>query len=252
MIKAAIRRVLARFGYNLTRKEPPRAFPVDFDSEAIDIIAAVRPYTMTSDERIFVLIEAVRYLAKTNVEGGIVECGVWRGGSMMAVAHALAGLDRRDVDLYLFDTFEGMTEPQDVDLDYRGVSAHNEFARSRTSADASDWCRAEFGEVESNLISTGYPRDRIKLIRGKVEQTIPSQAPSKISLLRLDTDWYESTIHELVHLYPRLSSRGVLIIDDYGHWMGSRRATDEYFATLGVSPVLLNRIDYTGRVGVKP
>ena len=251
MIKRAIKQLIKRLGYNAVRQEPPPPFPVDFDQGAIDIVAAVRPHTMRSDERIFALIQAVRYLAKSRVEGAIVECGVWRGGSMMAVAHTLAWLGRRDVDLYLFDTYEGMTKPTETDLDYRGTPAAPEFVRTQRGADASDWCRAPFEEVEANLFATGYPRERIKLIKRKVEETIPGQAPDKISLLRLDTDWYESTKHELLHLYPRLSNSGVLIIDDYGHWRGSRKATDQYFANSGMTPILLNRIDYTGRIGVK-
>ena len=75
------------------------------------------------------------------------------------------------------------------------------------------------------------------------------EAPEQISLLRLDTDWYESTKHELVHLSPKLSV-GVLIVDDYGHWEGARRAVDEYIDELQLR-ILLCRIDYTGRVAVK-
>ncbi len=88
------------------------------------------------------------------------------------------------------------------------------------------------------------------MIKGKVEETIPHDIPEKISILRLDTDWYESTYHELVHLYPRLVKGGVLIIDDYGHWQGARKAVDQYFQENNI-PVLLNWIDYTGRVAVK-
>jgi hypothetical protein len=83
-----------------------------------------------------------------------------------------------------------------------------------------------------------------------VEETIPQHAPEQISVLRLDTDWYSSTKHELMHLFPRLSKNGVLIIDDYGHWAGARKAVDEYFADQTIQP-LLNRIDQTGRACIK-
>jgi hypothetical protein len=96
----------------------------------------------------------------------------------------------------------------------------------------------------------GYPKEKLHYVQGKVEDTIPGAAPGQIALLRLDTDWYESTHHELIHLYPRLSAGGVLIVDDYGHWQGSRRAVDEWIAQTGAR-ILLNRIDYTGRVAVK-
>jgi hypothetical protein len=83
-----------------------------------------------------------------------------------------------------------------------------------------------------------------------VERTVPAAAPPALALLRLDTDWYESTRHELEHLYPRLSAGGVLIIDDYGHWKGSRRATDEFIAATPDFG-LLSRIDGTGRLAIK-
>jgi hypothetical protein len=104
--------------------------------------------------------------------------------------------------------------------------------------------------VQRNLAGTGYDLASVKFIKGKVEETIPAHAPARIALLRLDTDWYESTRHELAHLFPRLVPGGVLILDDYGHWQGSRRAVDEYMAEHGI-PILLNRVDYTARIAVK-
>jgi len=103
--------------------------------------------------------------------------------------------------------------------------------------------------VYKNLLTTGYPEERIHMVRGPVEETLPQQAPERLALLRLDTDWYESTRRELVHLYPRLSDGGVLIVDDYGHWSGARRAVDEYFGQVG-SRTFLSPLDYTGRLAV--
>ena len=232
--------------------ERPRlpAIPPDIDDEAAAIVREVAPYTMTSPERVFALIQAVRYVVAARIEGAIVECGVWRGGSMMAAARILklAGAAR---DLHLFDTFEGMTRPTAADVDHSGVPAAVEFERTKTGDDASDWCRATLEETRANLLGTGYDAARIHLVKGRVEETIPARAPERIALLRLDTDWYESTRHELQHLYPRLARGGVLIIDDYGHWQGARQAVDEYFQEHRVK-VLLNRIDYTGRIGVVP
>lgn len=96
--------------------------------------------------------------------------------------------------------------------------------------------------------STNYPAEMLVFIKGKVEDTIPKTMPKHIALLRLDTDWYESTKHELLHLYPLLSKSGVLIIDDYGYWAGSKKAVDEYFSK---GEMLLNRIDYTSRIAIK-
>jgi O-methyltransferase len=122
-----------------------------------------------------------------------------------------------------------MSPPTDHDVSLDGQVAAEKFSATRLGADASDWCRASIEEVERNVLETGFPPSRLHLIKGKVEDTLPGQAPrGDIAILRLDTDWYASTKHELIHLYPRLISRGVLIIDDYGHWAGARRAVDEY------------------------
>jgi len=225
-------------------------FPLpDADPEARATIRRVKPYTMTSPERIFSVIQAARYIVSAGIAGEIVECGVWRGGSMMAAALTLAQLGRLDLPMRLFDTYEGMSAPTAADVDITGRPASRRFARARRGQ-GSTWCKASIEDVQANMASTGYDMRRVQLVKGKVEDTIPARAPEAISLLRLDTDWYESTRHELLHLYPRLSRGGVLIIDDYGYWQGSRQATDEFFASAGVT-MLLNRVDYTGRVGVK-
>jgi hypothetical protein len=206
---------------------------------------------MTSPERIDGLIRAVRYVVGHDVAGAFVECGVWRGGSIMAAALMVQALGRSDRDLYLFDTFEGMPEPGKPDRTREGDSAAVEFTKLRSAeSNGSDWCRASLEEVRANLGSTKYPADRVHLVMGKVEETIPSSAPPRIAILRLDTDWYESTLHELEHLFPRLVSGGVLIIDDYGWWLGARRAVDEYFAR-SRERILLSRIDESGLIGVK-
>jgi len=150
-------------------------------------------------------------------------------------------------DLYLFDTFEGMPEPGVQDVAYSGKQA-SEVLREDAGSRCAD---APLDQVKEVLYGTGYPRGKIHFVRGRVEETIPASAPDKISLLRLDTDWYSSTNHELAHLFPRLSHAGVVIIDDYGHWRASRQACDEYFSQNRI-PILLNRIDYTGRIALKP
>jgi hypothetical protein len=214
----------------------------DFSDATLDVYERVKPYTMTSPERVSALVDAVRYIDARAVPGAIVECGVYRCGSAMAAALCTSGRD-----LYLFDTFEGMTEPT---LSDRRASDGRQASDMLGDAGKSDllWCVAGIEEVRANLRSTGYAEERVHLIQGRVEETVPGLAPSSIALLRLDTDWYESTRHELEHLYPRLASGGVLIIDDYGYWEGARRAVDEYFA----GKLLLSRIDSTGRIAVKP
>jgi O-methyltransferase len=226
-------------------------YPHDFTADEIELVTAVSPFTMTSAERIVSLANAVRYITRGNVPGAIVECGVWRGGSMMTVARTLLTLGVRDRELHLYDTFEGMSAPTEHDRKWDGAVASDKFRLVATS-DGSDWCRVSIEDVTANMLSTGYPSERIHLVKGMVERTIPHAGmPEQIAILRLDTDFYESTRHELEHLYPRLVSGGVLIIDDYGEWEGARRAVDEYLERPGVS-LLLNRIDTTGRIAVKP
>jgi O-methyltransferase len=214
-----------------------RRFP-DFDGETLDMLGRVLPHTMTSPQRIAAVIDAARYIEAAGVPGAFVECGVWKGGSSMAAALAF----KTPRPLYLFDTYEGMTAPTAADRRPGG----------RTAADmmkgADILCYSSLDEVRANMASTGYPAEQIVYVKGRVEDTLPASAPNPIAILRLDTDWYESTRHELECLYPRLSPGGVLIIDDYGHWTGAKKAVDEYFAA---APLLLTRIDYTGRMAVK-
>jgi O-methyltransferase len=226
---------------------PTPQFPPDFDAATVNLCHAVQPFTMTSKERLFALRTSVEYLVRHDIPGDMVECGVWRGGSMMAVARTLLEL-RAIRRLYLFDTFAGMSPPTAVDQDFRGRAAMKLLGQAdrRTS---SLWGYCPLTEVQRNLQSTGYEESQVVFVKGKVEETIPALAPARIALLRLDTDWYESTYHELVHLYPRLSV-GVLLLDDYGHWAGARKAVDQYLGENRLK-VLLNRIDYSGRIGVK-
>lgn len=204
---------------------------------------------MTTPERIVGLARAVEYVVKARIDGAVVECGVWRGGSMMAVAQILREVGDTERDLYLFDTFEGMTTPSEMDVSFDGQRAAD--ALKRTGSDGAMHCRAGIDDVRANVLSTGYESSRIHFVKGMVEATIPDHAPDQISILRLDTDWYESTLHEMVCLFPRLAPGGVLIVDDYGHWQGARRAVDEYLASNGIE-LFLHRMDYSARIAIKP
>lgn len=242
-----------RRSLGLARSRAEKAkIPPDFDHLTKRIYAAVADFTMTGPERIEALVNAVRYVVAHGLDGDIVECGVWRGGSSMAAALALAELGELDRHLYLYDTFDGMSAPTHDDVAIDGKPATPKFADRRLGVDSSDWCRSPLDDVARNLSSTGYPSANVHFIAGKVEDTLPAQLPrGRIAILRLDTDWYESTRHELTHLYPRLVPGGVLIIDDYGHWLGARKAVDEYLAERR-ERLLLARVDYTARIAVKP
>ena len=224
--------------------------PLDASPQDQEILRKIAGFTMTSTARQMSLIGAVRHIAKSDIRGSIVECGVWRGGSSMAIALTLMQEGNADRDLVLFDTFEGMTEPLEVDRTPNGALA-KELMEKDPDRRGEVWAVATYEDVLTNMRSTGYDGNRLRLVKGPVESTIPEQAPAgPIALLRLDTDWYESTKHELEHLFPKLVSGGVLIIDDYGHWQGARKAVDEYLQSLP-DQYFLHRIDYTGRLLVK-
>ncbi len=225
-------------------------FGLTVDAATQAIVEKVTPFTLTSPERLVALCDAVRYLARHDIPGDIVECGAWKGGSMMAAALSLIDVGPVTRTLWVYDTFDGMTEPTAADVDLFGQSAIQQLRSQDRDDPNSLWARVPMADVERAIASTGYPRDRLMLVEGRVEDTVPAMMPEAIALLRLDTDWYASTLHELRHLVPRLVPGGVLIVDDYGHWNGARRAVDEYFAVENPRPILLNRIDYTGRIAV--
>lgn len=223
-------------------------FPADYDGPAQDIIRSVRPFTMTSNDKLFGLISATRYVARHGIPGDIVECGVWRGGSMHAVARALASHGDISRDLHLFDTYEGMPPPTVKDLRHDGSSA--DALLRAASRDSKVWAVASLEDVREGFTHVPYPAEKVRFVKGLVEDTVPKHAPRQIAILRLDTDWYESTRHELEHLYPRLVSGGVLIIDDYGYWRGSARAVDEFLDKTEERLLLLRAS--TARIAVKP
>jgi hypothetical protein len=240
-----IRQAAAKGGYEIVSN---KSMPVDFDPATIALIAKVQPYTLTSHERIYALRQAVAYVSRAGIPGAIVECGVWRGGSMLVIAHTLVELGDTERDLYLFDTFDTMPPPGEFDRDVWGTHAADFYDAALASP---VYSYLPQDQIHALMVSTGYPAERLHFVRGMVEETIPDQAPAQIALCRLDTDWYESTIHEMEHLYPRMTPGGVLLIDDYGHFMGCKRAVDEYIEKNQLA-LLLNRIDFTGRLIVVP
>ncbi len=202
-------------------------------------------YTLTSMERCYSLYKAIQYITKGDILGDIVECGVWRGGSAMLAALTLIKSQQTHRKIYLYDTYEGMPEPTDKDIDIHGVPYRLLWKKEK------EFLSVSLDEVKKNIFSTGYPKENIIFVKGMVQDTIPNTVPKKIALLRLDTDLYESTYHELFHLYPKTTSQGVIIIDDYGHFQGSQEATEKYLSQ-NPQKVLLHRIDYSCRVWIKP
>ena len=249
---------LARLGCR-----PPLGIPLNslalgghfgFDEEdAIKAaVARISTNTMTTFERLASLWEQVRYLDRYGIAGDLVECGVWKGGSvgLMALAH-LAGGAPPTRTLHLFDSFAGLPEPRaEVDgetaLRYAGSRGAGRLEPiEQCVGPLDDNRRLLEGEI-------GYPPELLRYHVGWFEHTLPLDAPAlgPIALLRLDGDWYESTRIVLAHLYAKVAPGGVVVVDDYGHWEGCRRAVDEFLRDLP-EPVLLHHIDYTSRYWLK-
>jgi hypothetical protein len=237
--------MLSRRGLKIVHAQ--EAHWVEFNESEIATLQMVSPITMTSWNRLQALAIAVRYINLNSIEGDFVECGVWAGGSIAAAAK----LDTKSASrkYWLYDTFEGMTRPTIEDSELALIEWETKVNADGTS----EWCRANQDQVRKNLIEVGVNINQCIFVVGDVTETllIDSNLPKSISLLRLDTDWYKSTKIELETLYSRLSPGGVLVIDDYGDWEGSRRATEEFFSQLDFKPLLFP-IDSAGRILVKP
>lgn len=249
MLKNLVQSAFQAIGYEIRKTQ----MPVELTADERDIIRYVmsNKLTMVSYERLWTTLMACKHAIERKIEGDFVECGVWRGGNAMVAAEMfkLYGVPNK---VWLFDTFKGMTEPTGDDVRASdGHSARQQYT-SDQRATHNAWCYASLDDVRNNFSKRDLLSDRVIFVQGDVCQTLANtaQLPDVISVLRLDTDWYESTRKELEVLYPKLTVGGCLIIDDYGYWSGSKKATDEYFATHAARP-FLQYTDDTGRVAVK-
>lgn len=223
----------------------------DLEASFIEDMEKVRRYTMTSVERLYAMMEATQYVIHQPVKGALVECGVWRGGSMMLAALQLKRCGKIDRDLWLYDTYSGLPRPDsNKDVDVLGNRAIDGWEPRNISESETLWAYADQNDVRTNMVSTGYPEEKMHFIKGLVEETIPENGPSDIALLRIDTDWYESYRHILGHFYDRVVSGGVIIFDDYGQFLGARQAVDEFRNERGIHAPFF-RIDYSGRLMIK-
>jgi O-methyltransferase len=226
---------------------PQRIIP-ELRPEDHALLDGARGLSMTSLIAQWELIQAIRYIEAHRIPGDIVECGVWRGGNLV-----IAGLLRKqlgfDRQIWAFDTFAGMTAPTEADFKPgEDLDVGRKFAELNRETH-NEWCFAAEDEVRRSFEARTGSR-ALNIVKGPVEETLrdPANLPVEIAILRLDTDFYESTKAELEILYPRLSNGGVLIVDDYGEWAGARRAVDEYFSG---RPIWLHYVTPTVRLAIK-
>lgn len=239
-----VNRLLSKLGYQVVRASG--AWPVFVDAEFRACYERHRSETRLPWQVLYDAYNAVHYVVEAGVPGDIVECGVWRGGCSLLMAETLIAAGVTDRRVFMYDTYEGMVRPSDEDTKIgTGGKASDKFEAMAM------WQYAPIEEVERNVARSLYPREQFVLVKGPVEDTIPATMPEAIALLRLDTDFYESTKHELVHLFPRLSAGGVLIVDDYGAWAGSRKAVQEYLAATEQRMLLYQNTSYGSVTSVK-
>lgn len=206
-----------------------------------EIIKACSPFTMTSDERKHQTIKSIQYIVENQIIGDIIEIGVWRGGTVMIMLYQLMAMGVVDRHVHLYDTFQGMTEATDFDVDMHGNKAKDIFNSVK--------CEASFEDVFKNISSVGYPMEYVHFHKGDIRQVNIVDIPKQIAVLRLDNDWYELYKFELPIFEPLVVSKGMVTIDDYNHWNGCKKAVDEYLAT--IDKVELHIIDNTGVYWVK-
>jgi len=230
--KIIINKILSLINLKLSKISTSTSLnvPIEADKEVIKFIDISFKYSMTGHRRMYLLSQAILNAKEKRLEGDFVECGVWRGGNILLykLLNDFYGLNKT---IFAYDTFEGMNTPENIDIDLRGNYAYKLLQVSKKSENIKNiHCVVKIDTVKKN-ISRYSNLENINFIIGSVEKSLllEKNLPKKISVLRLDTDWYASTKIELEILYPRLVQGGVLIIDDYGHWQGARRAVDEYF-----------------------
>jgi O-methyltransferase len=213
----------------------------------------VKPYTGISKNRAFALMQATRYIINNKIPGDFVECGVAKGGSAMLIALTLKSLGVNDRDIYLYDLFGKRPKYSEWDVEIQSGKSVRDYYDLVDQGDkkaAKNWEFYSTDEVLGNIRTTGYIESRIHFIEGDVCDTLSRSSHKQVALIRLDTDFYDSTKHELDTLYPVLADKGVVIIDDYGHWYGARKATEEFLVSLPSQPLLFY-VDSTARQFLK-
>jgi len=158
-------------------------------------------------------------------------------------------------NFYLYDTFDGMTFPDSDKDDKKAVDLFNKINQGNYERDydkwhtENKWAYAPIELVKNNINQTQYDDSKIKYVIGDVCKTLNTDVPSQISILRLDTDWYNSTKKELDVLFPLVIKNGYVIVDDYYAWKGSRTATDEFLKINKDNITIINK-NITGGIFV--
>lgn len=204
-------------------------------------IAEIAPsHTMIGVERLRTLISCAYEIADREIEGCVVETGTWRGGSLALMDWALRRRGQKR-NLIAFDSFEGLPPPGENDPD----SAMKAYAPGWCAGTREDVIRAQ--RVLGSDAASGYrgvepPEEgaRLRLVKGWLEDTLPTAELEPIALLHVDVDWYDSVYCALEHLWDHVVPGGIVIFDDYTRWEGCDRAVADFFSKRGVDPSILH------------
>lgn len=216
----------------------------EFEKDANEIIKIVRKNTMLPYVNLVTLYEQVLFCEKNGIEGDYVECGVWNGGAvgLMALANLKHGFERRN--LHLFDAFEEICAP-DEEIDgeraineVKQILGKNAFTKGELTPLKGIYDKfggpGDIKACKSLIENTiGYPTNYVHYHKGWFQNTLPGKSKeiTKIAILRLDGDWYESTKVCLENLYDKVVPNGIVIFDDYGLYAGCKKAVDEFFVS---------------------
>ena len=245
LLKRTLTRLATEDESLVPEQPPPRsAQPLDVERRLAGLDWPVHAETMIGLRRLDQLQAAVETVLREDIPGDLLEAGVWRGGAGILMCAALAAYGDRSRTVWLADSFAGLPPPDpdaypaDAEIDMSPAAGYPELA-------------VPLDEVRSNFERYGLLDERVRFLKGFFRETLPSAPVEQLALLRLDGDLYESTWVALDALYPKLSSGGFVIVDDYGAMEPCRRAVED-FLTAGAIRAPLQTIDWTGAYWRKP
>lgn len=235
------------------RKKIMSQLPMELDEYEKNLLCEVylSGFTMEPLARLVNTALTVIHVIQKNTQGDYVECGVFKGGQGILAAGIFINRRQNDRKVFLFDTYSGAPKPGIYD----SRISNGELARHKWAETNGNWMNAGLREVKSNFAQLGVSMDNVRFVKGDVRETLyeKENIPGRISVLRLDTNQYDSVKVEMDRLYPILSKGGILVINDYGFWAGTKKAVDEYFMFNhdGLEAPFFIAVDTAARFGVK-
>ena len=192
------------------------------------MIEKLEDHTMIPAESLETIL--ILAMKATPLTGALVQCGCWKGGSAALLRLVLGARP-----VWLFDSFEGMPEPQYED---------GKRAQWKYNQRGEGWHACTVDDVREAFTIAKIPFDDVSIVRGWFEDTIPSAEVGPIAFLHIDADWYDSTRIPLETFYERMQPGGIVLIDDYESWAGCKRAVNEFRSQHDIEADLnvLNRV----------